>query len=627
MKNILRLSLVVLVIAGSACFAQTKLPKTAKFLPKDSVIVFNIEDYAALQKSFEGSNFYKFWNDPAMKPFVEKFNKACDSKMQGGQQEYLIEIFKDPNSFPQGRIAFAFVTGENALKGEEAGGIGVFEFGKNIDKAKEAVDTLVKKAIEKGAVRKKQNVSGIEVTTLLIEREDPNTADQSNANDAVDATKRLPFELNYCFLDDALILSADTDFNVMTFLLSQIQGKNVGPVLSDEPDYVSVMQAVNLENSAEIFINIKTIINTITKKDTTGQTASQLEIMGLGNISCLGLKINASEKAGDNFNARAMLKVNGPKKGLLKMFEFNKSAITVPNFVDNTASYFKVINWDINKAYRQLVETMTAVEPQMAMYLNMPFPSPDGKKMMTIQEDVLAYLGSEVVITQSYDETASMENAPSSVVAIAVNNQAKLDESLGTLHSMIFATADPSLKREFLGHSIYLMDLQNSQFFGGGVPDEGISEEKPEEQVDAIEPSQSKNAAPKIGFTVTDTHLIIASEKDLEKTLRLLANKNAPKLQTEKWFTFARAKLPASVGTAGIVNMQKTYEILWKQLKANGQSAIAPDMNNAELSSFFDFSLLPDFDKVKQYFGIEAGYCNSVDDGFYCETKTVDMPK
>ena len=38
----------------------------------------------------------------------------------------------------------------------------------------------------------------------------------------------------------------------------------------------------------------------------------------------------------------------------------------------------------------------------------------------------------------------------------------------------------------------------------------------------------------------------------------------------------------------------------------------------------FDFSLLPEFDKVRKYFGVSASYGVSRPDGFYFEFKHID---
>ena len=55
-----------------------------------------------------------------------------------------------------------------------------------------------------------------------------------------------------------------------------------------------------------------------------------------------------------------------------------------------------------------------------------------------------------------------------------------------------------------------------------------------------------------------------------------------------------------------------------------GLAGGAPQLLMAGPASLMDFSLLPDFDEVRKYFGLTAAYGISRDDGFYVEVKLLE---
>jgi len=137
---------------------------------------------------------------------------------------------------------------------------------------------------------------------------------------------------------------------------------------------------------------------------------------------------------------------------------------------------------------------------------------------------------------------------------------------------------------------------------------------------------------PKIGFTVTDTHLIIGTEKDVEKSLRLLKNRQAEGLETKKWFRTARRLCPPAVGMAGYKNYRMGFEKVWKILKqstdpSQAGGAMGISQMPEDFAEFVDVKKLPDFEAVKKYFGIAGGYLISRPDGFYYEMHAVDLPE
>ena len=150
----------------------------------------------------------------------------------------------------------------------------------------------------------------------------------------------------------------------------------------------------------------------------------------------------------------------------------------------------------------------------------------------------------------------------------------------------------------------------------------------------------------KFAFTITDTHLIFSTESTVEQAIRTLNSAGAVSLDSAKWFNRAKTIIPSVIGVATLENNAEAIEILWSELcsskKPTSKSKDAdPDtqigigvrsgsplphlmLSQAE-ADLFDFSLLPEFDEVRKYFGLSASYGLSRPDGFFLEFKYLNL--
>ena len=120
-----------------------------------------------------------------------------------------------------------------------------------------------------------------------------------------------------------------------------------------------------------------------------------------------------------------------------------------------------------------------------------------------------------------------------------------------------------------------------------------------------------------------------------------MSGSQAESIGSANWFNKAKSNIPSAVGLAGLQNNAASGEFFWSTMRQSAKShkADSNDKNN-ELSvgvtsgslfprvmfsqmgaDLFDFSLLPEFDAVKKYFGLSAFYGISRPDGFFFEFK------
>ena len=197
------------------------------------------------------------------------------------------------------------------------------------------------------------------------------------------------------------------------------------------------------------------------------------------------------------------------------------------------------------------------------------------------------------------------------------------------IHSKMIAPNNPDARRELLGHTIYTVDLSGLLPMLGGSPGR-----KPMRA--SADPGVPK--MPLSAFTLTDTYLIFASETAVEQAIRTMSS-NAETIDSQRWFNKAKSSIPSAVGMAGLQNNAASGQALWSTLRqtkmpdnaAGGDKSqisvgvssqsLFPQIMFSRSGGLIDFSLLPEFDAVKKYFGISAFYGISRQDGFFFEFK------
>ncbi|HUT45164.1 MAG TPA: DUF3352 domain-containing protein [Sedimentisphaerales bacterium] len=613
-------SCALMLLCVPASVSAIELPKTAKLVPPETILLVDINNFNQLWEQIEKTNFYQLYKDPAMAAFIDNFKTKWQEKKQESEREF-VRTIADAGILPQGRVAVALVFDEKVQDVNEPVLV-VAQWGDKIDKVKELANEIVRKAVEDGARRQTEDYRGVEITTI---------------------EKKPPEALNYCFIDDCLI--ASTSPNVLKFVIAQVRGAG-STTLADDRDYAAAGKAVNPSNAGRIdfYVNIKQIIKTELAGDTTGRARAMIDNLGLNNVTSFGGSVEPAGGPGGSSFAKAILKIDGAKAGICKMLDVESGPLRMPRFIAGSASSISVANLNIKKAFDELANILTKFSPQMAAIMYMPIlpPGPQGEPALQLKANIIDHLGSQIILAQSIDKPnpesaaarpADKQPSPAtqSIIAIAIENRNALEKSLSLIHSKMIAPNNPEARRELLGHTIYSVDL--SGFFPGFAPDSRAPMQAPA--------GSGTSKAPPAAFTVTDTHLLFANQDDIEQAIRTLVTSQAESIGSANWFNKAKSNIPSAVGLAGLQNNTVSGEYFWSTIrqsakpdKADGddkQNQISVGVSSGSLlpqvmftqggAGLFDFSLLPEFDAVKKYFGVSAFYGISRPDGFFFEFK------
>jgi hypothetical protein len=348
--------------------------------------------------------------------------------------------------------------------------------------------------------------------------------------------------------------------------------------------------------------------------------------LGFDNAASVGCSVGFARKPGSSWSGKAFVKINGPKKGICKMLDVESSAIRPPRFIPGSACSAMFANLNVKKAFDELANILRILSPQAAAIMYMPLipASPEGQPGVQLKRDVIDHFGSQIVVARGINKPFSTGVPPTETfIAFAVSNTKALEKSLSVLHSKLLAANNPDAKRELLGHTIYQLNIPLFNFFAGS--------RTPMQSPSVPAPPQ----IPTFAFTVTDSHLIVGVESTVERAIRTLSSSEDTSMASAKWFTTAKSALPSVVGLATMEDNAVGGELFWWLMKQGKKTLwgpnIQPDASSPSVSfgpmqvfELFDFSLLPEFDAVRKYFGLSASYGVSRPDGFFFEFEYLD---
>jgi len=636
------------------------LPKTAKLVPPGTILLVDIDDFSQLKQQCEKTSIYKLYKDPAMSAVVEDFKTKRRERIRKIENDFFRTIV-DIDVLPQGRVAGGLVLDDQTKDANETPFLVISQWGENLTKIKEVVDKMVEKAIEDGAHRTTEDYRGVKITAIMLKSAEA---------------------LHYCFIDDCFIVSVNPD--VLKFVIAHIQGA-ASPTLADDADYTATMRNVGPYHDIDLYVNIKQIIKIEVAEDTTGQMKTMATNLGLDNVTSLGVAFGLARGDGSSSITKALLKINGPKKGVVKMLDIETAAVAVPQFIPASAYSLTQINLDIKKAYDELYNTLLSFSPQYAAITHIPIlpAGPQGEPGLQLKSDIIAHFGSQIAIARSIDKQASDDLPPTErLVAVAVNNRSALEKSLTLLYNKLILPKDPDARRQLLGHTMYLVDLSAfmpalkrgqktpmtdrleerltmddgrrmiKAFLSSLVPPPARGQACPRESGDPSslgqptldEPTSEETQS--LAFTVTDAYLIFGNESNVERAIRALSSTGTASIASAKWFTAAKACVPSVVGLAGFQDSATLGEVFWKKLKKDAEKAEVKDKDSgielklgidskspfpylevSPVNKLFDGDLLPKFDTVRKYFGLSAYYGVSRPDGFFFELHYINPPE
>lgn len=601
-------SLIVLALPLSIVHSAP-LPDSAKLLSPDTLLMLSVNDLQQARAQFEKTRWFDLYKDPAMQPFIEKAKSLLNDSVKDEEDE-LLRLIVQSKTLPSGRVLMAMsLPGKTDSFTPEPTFLLLAQWGDKITQIRDAMDKRLQKQIDNGAHRKIEPYRGFEIITLLT----PQTAQPEDEEDDAEEEKieSEPDRDYYCFFDDNVVYSSNLES--LQFMLAQLKNAQ-SRTLADDSEYQKNRRAVGPVYDAELYLNLKLLLEkafTDNDPEERNQTKKNFEAMGLNGLSCLSASIAIAPKSGTSMSGKVLLATNGSRRGILKMLELSPKAFSAPSFINPQACQVFSANLNIPAATEELFKMLSAMNPMFAAAMNSPLtpPQDDGSAGVILKDDLLDNLGERLIYagTVETDTTNTEGFRQEQLFAIAVRDAERLGRAIAGIHTHFLSGQKAELRREYLGHTLYSIPL--AQLFMPGA-DLG---ETPENTM---------------AVAVTQTHLLLGNQKAVEKAIQQQTQLQVKPLADTEWFRKALAVIPSDAGSISIDNMQLVGKHSWtalKQRKLDGLIDI--DIDNEQLNSFLSAcESLPEFEQVKQYFGIHLGWIITRPDGFYLEMMDIPAP-
>jgi hypothetical protein len=601
--------LLPLALAAFGLRAGAAVPPPEKLLPKDTVVVATAPDWDKAVRFWNSAPYSKLWQDPALKPFKDKFGDKFSTGVIKPLEQNLGIKFSDYSGLAQGQVTYALVPIISKSNPDKRVSIILLMDTKDhAGQLKSNLAQVIKKWADAGKPMKAQKIRETDFTTLMVSPDDlslkkifPSLTSAEAADDAADKAPVKNIEITLGQSDSLLVVSDSTE--AIDKVLGR-QADGMAPPLEDSPAFQADFRARLHESPFYVWVNTKTLIETLSKPPAGADETKPpgeaedgaagpfnvkklLAATGLANLTSASLSYQSSPEGA---STQFFLAVEQEKRpALLKIFAAEAKDSSPPPFVP--ADAVKFFRWRLNMArsWKELELMLADVFPaQYTAGLNTLFQmaGKDKDEHYDLKSELLNNLGDDII---SYGKapkgnTLADLKSPPSIFLLGSPNADKLAAALKVLLSIPFQGAIKD--REFLGRKIY-----------------------------TASPPAPANAPASTGvsFSASGGYLAISGDASLLEEYLRSSDGTAKTLAVMQGLADASQKVGGmGTGLFGYENenqaMRPVFEVIRKQplslqdiLGVPLPAALGGDQVES-LRQWADFSLLPPFDMISKYF-------------------------
>ncbi|MCI0539925.1 MAG: hypothetical protein L0Z50_32360 [Verrucomicrobiales bacterium] len=614
-----RTILLWLTLAYGVVTGQAAIPAAEQLLPADTIVVVNVPDSPKALAYFSDSPQGKLWADPAMKSFRESFAKRFGEDVLGPIEKELGLKFNEYKDLARGQLTFALTqNGWDGKSDNKFGWIFLLDTKDKSEQLKTQLTALKTKWVNAGRVVRTDRLRDTECMTLVGNEKDWNQALQKAfPRPAIDSLpdagsekkgnleqKSGKYEISFAQAESLLIVG-----NVLKDIekvVARIGGATL-PTLAEQGSFERNRGLLFRDALGFAWLNFQPIYQVLSQQYGESAKLSQREslmaprmdkilaVSGLAGLKSVALKVSGGV---DGSFVEAFLSVpESSRQGLFKAFTLEAKQTSPPGFIP--ADTVKFSRWRVNgqKVWTTFESMLTSISPEMAGVLQLGFATigKDKDSNFDLKKNLIGNLGDDFIFYERRPPLNAPADAtsPPSITLIASPHTDQLVQALKASTSLLpVASADLTVhEREFLGRRIYSVPLPDAAGFGTGQP-----------------LKRSFNFAGSGGYVAlsTDAGLVEAFLRSAEgtgKSLRETAGlaEAAQKVggMNSGYFGFENQ---AESMRASFENLKNESAMFDKMLAANPVTSQADLEEARKLKGWFDFSLLPAFDRVAPYF-------------------------
>ncbi|MBI4661995.1 MAG: hypothetical protein HY735_24500 [Verrucomicrobia bacterium] len=608
---------ILLALAGLLGFVRSSLaaaPPPEQLLPANTIGMITIPDWDSVAAFSERSSLGSLWRDPALKPFKDHFLKRFEEDVLKRFERELGIQFADYADLVHGQVTFAVTPGGADGSSEQKPGILLLIDSKGqAERLRTQWAALKKKWVDSGKQIKTEKIRDVEFTTFLVQQADVARTlekafpapDAPKTGEAGEAEKK-EGHLEVIFgQSDSLLLVGSSTKELEKILIRQ-SGGAVLP-LAEQADYEANHSALFRDALAYGWMNFKPIYDLLLREvSESAKSGAAGNLMGpspekiLAAIGLGGLKTVAFKFGGSAEGSAAELFLGvpeGARQGIFKILVAEAKDASPSPFV--SAETVKYSRWrlDGQKAWAAIESMIASISPEVANLFQMTMSTlgKDKDPNFDLKKNLIGNLGDDFIVLEKNPRAATLADlsSPPSLFLIGSPNAEKLAQAISAGTSMFsLATGATQQEREFLGRKIYSFPLP--------VPPGG----------DAGKTQKlTLSYAASGGYVALSTDIAM-----LEEFLRSNEASGKTLRETPGLIEAAQRVGGMSTGLFGFENQSETMRVAFETLKNNidqleklfdlpilkGKLSGGGDVK--DMKDWFDFSLLPSFDRIAKYF-------------------------
>jgi hypothetical protein len=622
-------TLIVAALALVAGRVGAVVPPAEKLLPPDTLFVLSSPDWGKLREVYRKSPQSQFWDDPAMKPFREKFRAKWDEEFVKPLERDLGVKLDDYSTLLQGQVTLA-VTQEGWQGKEKDDGNPAFLFlldsRDKSDVLKTNLAALRKKWSDSGKPIKTEKLRDVEFAIVPLTTNDvPKTLKQFFPQHQ--QVQELGKDNEQPATTDELVIGQYESLLIVGTTVKAVEkvvlrlADNSAPTLADQADFEASRQALFRDAPVYGWFNAKTFIEVMLRAiagQESSSAPSPLPIPPVGKLIAAsglnGVKTLAFgyRDTGDGRLFELFLAVpEAGRAGLTRLLTLTPKDSAPPAFVPADVVKFQRWRIDGQNAIGTIEKTLGSISAEALNTWNFLLSNGNDSARLNdpdydIRKNLFGNLGDDLIAYEKLPrgDSALEKASPPSIVLIGSPNPDQLAAALKGLLVILTPDGANPKSREFLGKKIFSVKLP------------------------ALPMGGSPTANRTLSYVASRGYVAFSTDDAiLEEFLRSGEGQTKP-LRDTPGLTEAIARVGGpSTGWLTYENESETMRLMFESLRQSAgetnsiaRSVLASTVPFAspekQFKDWLDFSLLPDYDKVSKYFTFKVQAGSTSVEGF-----------
>jgi hypothetical protein len=594
--------------------ARAAIPPAEKILPDDTLFVIGTPDFSKLAAAYKASPQRQLWDDPAMKPFREKYMSKLSEELITPLERELGVKFDDFSSLPQGQVTFAITQdGWDGLREHSPAKLFLLDAKEKSNQLKTNLAEFRRKWVDSGKTIKTEKIRDLEFTSYLLSDNDvPKALKKIFGPGSPDETEEgsAPSHKNELIVGQfETLFIAGNSTKAIEKIVAHLTGSDA-PSLADVPAFEANRAAMfrdapiygwaNAKMFLDIFFNQAGANDPETENPLAFLNPEKIiPTIGFSSLKTLAFTVqNSPEGLLAHFFATAP---ESSRQGIFKLIPPDGKESSPPPFVPADAVSFRRSRIDGQRAWATLQKILNDLSPDIMKGINSALDlansvGKDKDPSFDIKKNLFGNLGDDMITYEKAPRGNSVAelNSPPSLFLIGSPHPDELASALKNLLILLNPQGRPPAEREFLGRKIYSMPLPTLALAAAGA--------KP----------SNRN----LNYAFTSSYVALSSDiAMLEEYLRSSDTPKKSLRETEGLVDAAQRIGGSSVGVFGYENSVESsraqFELDKKNASAGFGEAVAPPgldlpLIGNPLKQWMDYSVLPPFEQIAKYYSFKV---------------------